>query len=128
PQGFVSEVFRESVMVLRIAPAPNGGLYIATGNEGQVFRVDPRAEETTTILDLDAEQVTALLPGAPGADSPDGLLLATANPAELRVMTSAVADEGTYTSPVMDATQISLWGMFDMLATIPEGTSITVET
>ncbi len=103
-QGFVSEVFRESVMILRIVEA-DGRLYVATGNEGQIYRIDPAAEETTMIVDLEPQQVPALLRGPNG-----GMLVGTANPAKLIRLDRQVAGRGTYTSPIMDATQISLWG------------------
>ncbi len=122
PQGFVSQVFRESVMILRIVEV-DGRLLIATGSEGQVFSVDPRAEETTTLVDLEAEQVPALLTGPDG-----GLILATANPAQLVSLSDAIADEGTFTGPIMDAQQVSLWGNMGIVAQVPEGTRLLVQT
>ena len=125
-QGFVTEVFRESSMILKIvrAPAPGGDrLLVATGNEGELYSVDPSAEETTTLADLEPEQVTSILVGPDG-----GLMLGTANPARLLTLADGVAARGTYTSPVLDATQISLWGTLDVTATVPEGTRVAVET
>ena len=121
PEGFVSEVFRESVMILKLVDS-DGQLLVATGNEGQIYRVDPDAGETTIIAELEPEQVPAMLP------TDDGVLLGTANPAELVRMTEDVAARGTYTSSVMDANQISLWGAMHVTAEIPDDTSLTVET
>jgi hypothetical protein len=121
-QGFVTEVFRESVMILRMIEE-DGRLLVATGNEGQIFRVDPSAEETVNLADLEAEQVPAM------ALSRDGrILLGTANPAELILLGQTYASRGTYTGPPMDAGQISLWGTLSVTVAIGEGTSVTVET
>lgn len=121
--GFVSEVFRESVMVLRIVRAGDGGLLVTTGNEGQVYRVDPAADETTILTDLQPEQVPA------AAVMEDGdILLGTANPAEVIRLSDRFAARGRYTSEVLDADQISLWGTMNLTADIPEDTSVLLET
>lgn len=121
-EGFVTEVFRESVMILDMIHLDDR-LLVATGNEGQLYSVRPGADETSMTVELDPEQITALLPG------PDGeVLLGTANPAYLLRLDRDHAGEGTYTSPVLDAEQISLWGMLRLTARIPEGTSLTLET
>ncbi len=125
PEGFVTEVFRESVMILKLIEAPNasGQLLVATGNEGQIYRVDPASEETIILADLDPEQVPAML-----ADRDGQVLLGTANPAMLYSMAAGYAREGTYTSPVLDARQISLWGKLYVTGTIPAATTIAVES
>ena len=125
PNGFVTEVFRESVMILKLLSDPSGRnqLLVATGSEGQLFRVDPAAEETTILADLEPQQVPAMAYNPAG-----GVLLGTANPAALVHLGAGFAGKGTYTSPVLDAQQISLWGKFNLNATIPAGTSVAVET
>lgn len=120
PDGFVTEVFRESAMILAIVPH-DGKLILATGNEGQVYQVDPALQETTVLADLDSAQITSATP----TDS--GLLLGGANPGALVRMSTDVADQGTYTSRVLDAGQISLFGMFKLTAEIPSGTAIAVQ-
>ena len=42
PEGFVTEVFREPVLVLAMVE-DHGTLLIATGNEGQIYQVNPAA-------------------------------------------------------------------------------------
>jgi hypothetical protein len=128
PYGFVTEVFRENVIVLKVIPdpdAPAGSrrLLVATGNQGQIFRVDPAGDETTIIAQLAPEQVSALALG------PDGrIVLGTSNPATLVRLDPGYAKTGTYTSKVLDAAQVSLWGMLHLTPTIPDGCSIAVET
>jgi len=121
PNGFVQEVFRESVMILRIVEL-EGDLLIATGNEGQVFRVDPETQETTVIADLDPKQ-------APAMRLVDGEVLAgTANPAVVVRIGDQYAEEGTYAHDPMDAGQPSLWGRLAVLAELPDDTTVTVST
>jgi len=122
PQGFVGEVFRESVMILKIT-LDGKKLVVATGNEGQIFRVDPFAQETTTLAELEPQQITTML-RTPNGD----LLLGTANPATLVQLDSGFAEEGTYLSPVLDAKQISLWGALHIVADVPKGTTVAIET
>lgn len=125
PDGFVTEIFRESVMILRLLEDPTGNdkLMVATGNEGQLFRVDPDAEETTILVDLDPQQVPAMV-----RDGQKHVLLGTANPATLMRLEAGFAQQGVYTSPVLDANQISLWGKINTTTTTPRGTSVTLQT
>lgn len=124
PNGFVREVFRESAMILAIAPLPDqsGKLLVTTGNEGQVFTIDPRLGESTLLTDLDSQQVTAAV------QTDAGLLLAGANPAALVLLDQGLAQTGSYTSQVLDAGQISMFGTFKLTADIPVGCSVIVET
>lgn len=133
PEGFVAEVFRETVMVLKLAFTSNGKqLLIATGNEGQIYRLNPATEETANLVDLESQQVMNMLivpPAARDANAGSGqVLFCTANPAQLVRMTDGVAAEGTFTSRSFDAEQISLFGMLNLVADLPEGTSVQVQT
>jgi hypothetical protein len=119
--GFVREVFRESVMILRIVEH-EGRLIIATGNEGQVYRVDPAAEETTVIADLDAQQIPAM------SVIDDKIIIGTANPAQVAALGGGYAPTGTFTSDPLDASQPSMWGQLQVLAHTPEGTTVSIET
>lgn len=120
PDGFVTEVFRESAMILAIVPNDDR-LIVATGNEGQVFSVDPKLRETTVLADLESSQVTCAV------STDEGLLLGAANPGALMRMDTAVAKQGGYTSKVLDAGQVSLFGTFKLTAGLPEGTTVSIE-
>ncbi len=121
-QGFVHELFRDSVMILKLVET-DGKLLAATGNEGQVFVIDPATNENAVLVDLACEQVPAMM-----LDRDGSTVLATANPAELHTLGDSYALKGTYTSAALDAAQISLWGILNLTADIPEGCSLTVET
>ncbi len=120
PDYFVKEVFRESVMILRIVEDADT-LLVATGNDGQIYRVDPRSEETAILVDIEPQQTPAMLVGT------DHILLGTANPAMLVRLDRGFAKSGTYTSDVLDAGHISQWGKLHLFARIAEGTGISVE-
>ena len=120
--GFVTEVFRESALILKLLD-DGDKLLVATGAEGQLYRIDIAAEETTIIADLEPEQIPALIKGTDGK-----ILVGTGSPAMLVRLDEGFAGTGSYTSPVLDATQISLWGKLMLTAAIPEGTSVSVQT
>lgn len=223
PTGPVQEVFRENVMILKLLE-DHGKLLVATGNEGLIYRVDPQAEETTVLGNIEPQQVpamafirgqVALPPPANAASQPatqpasgpatppaagtksaatqpvsattkpsakptasvgkdvreqrlgsdrkrsatgsatrspatqpgstpsltpaelasmaevagqEYILLGTANPASLVRMDRGFARRGTFTSTVLDASQISLWGKLGIVFDAPQGTSVTLET
>lgn len=120
--GFVTEVFRESALILKLLD-DGDKLLVATGSEGQLYRIDLAAEETTIIADLEPQQIPALVKGADGK-----ILVGTGSPAKLVRLDEGFAATGAYTSVALDATQISLWGKLILTAAIPEGTSVSVQT
>lgn len=122
PRGFVAEVFRESVIILKLAELPDGHLLVGTGSEGQLYRLDPAAGESAVLNDLEPEQLLAL------SISGDGVLVAGSNPASLLSLSDTPAESGTFTSQALDATHISLWGAFQLTAALAPGTSVSVET
>lgn len=123
-QGFVAEVFRESVMVLKLVELPDGRLLIGTGSEGQLYRLDPAAGETTVLNDLEPEQLLAIALGNNAT-----IVVGGANPAAILSLTDSPAESGTYTSAALDATHISLWGVFQVTAAFSApSASMTVET
>lgn len=120
--GFVTEVFREPVMILDMTEA-DGTIHVATGNEGRIYAINPMDERTTMIARLKAEQATCLLRLPRGE-----LILGTANPATLVKLSDGFAPKGTLTAKPLDAGQIVKWGRANWTATIPEGTRLTIAT
>jgi hypothetical protein len=124
PDGFVTEVFRQDVLILAMVEN-SGTLLLATGSdsEAQIIQLRPDADETLVLATVDAKQILSLLP------APDGkLYLGIANEGSLASMTPGYAGKGTYTSPVLDATQISRFGKMQLHGTLPPGSVLSVAT
>jgi hypothetical protein len=122
PDGFVTEIFRQQVLVLAMVEN-NGKLLIATGSDGQVFQVDPAADETVVLAKVDAKQVTCLLPTHDGQ-----VYVGMANVGSIATMSHGFATRGTYISNVLDATQISRFGKMQLHGSLPAGTSLMIST
>jgi hypothetical protein len=124
PDGFVTEIFRQDVLILSMVEN-NGTLLLATGNEteGQVIQVRPAADEMLVLAKVDAKQIMALLPSRDGK-----IYMGMANAGSLASMSSGFANKGTYTSPVLDATQISRFGKIQLHGTLPPGATLSVAT
>ena len=117
--GFVTEIFRQPVLVLAMVEH-NGTLLIATGSEGEIYQVNPAADETIVLAKADPKQVTCLLPASDG-----NIYMGMANVGSIATMSSGFATKGTYTSAVLDATQISRFGKMHLHGSFPPGTSLT---
>jgi len=122
PDGFVSEIFRESVLVLSMIEQ-DGTLLVGTGSEGRIYQIRPNAEEVVVLADLESEQVLCLLNGKDGRT-----YIGMANIGGVAAMSSGYAAEGTYISPVLDASQVARFGKIDLQGTLPEGTRLQVST
>jgi len=122
PDGFVTEIFRQPVLVLAMVEK-NGTLLIATGSEGQIYQVDPDAGETIALAKVDAKQVTCLLPARDGQ-----VYVGMANVGSIATMSDGFASRGTFLSPVLDATQISRFGKVRLHGSLPAGASLMVST
>lgn len=120
--GFVTEVFREPVMILGMAEV-GGTIYAATGNEGRIYAVTPDADRTTMLAKLEAVQATCLL-----RLTDNRLIIGTANAATLVEISDQYAPKGTITSKVLDAEQITNWGRIRWNASVPTGTKLTIAT
>jgi hypothetical protein len=122
PDGFVTELFREACIVLKIIP-DGDKLLVATGNEGRLYRIDPAAGENTVVARLEPSQLPAMI------RLPDNsVLLGTANPASLVRIDAGFAKTGVFTSAPLDAGHTSLWGKFNITLTLPPETAVLVET
>ena len=118
--GYVDDVFSEAAVFFCLAKQEKT-LLVGTGNNAQLFTVDPSAEQEAIVYeDEQASQITAI--AVAGQD----VYLGTANPARLIKLGSAVAAEGTYTSQLIDAGQPAKWGKLQIEADIPQGGMVYV--
>jgi len=118
--GFVIDVFSEAAVFFCLAEKDKK-LLVGTGNNAQLFTVDPASEQQAIIYeDEQASQITAV------EVRRDVVYLGTANPAKLIKLSSGFASEGTYTSDLIDAGQPAQWGKLQIEADIPQGCIIQV--
>jgi hypothetical protein len=122
PDGFVTEIFRQPVLVMSMLEK-DGVLLVGTGSEGLVYQVNPAAEETVVLAKVEPKQVLSMLASRDGR-----ILLGLANVGGIEAMSSGYASEGTFTSPVMDATQISRFGKIHLHGSLPAATTLTLAT
>ena len=102
---------------------PDGGLLVATGPDGKIFRLIGDPGEATLITSAAAQQVTTFLRLASGQR-----YYATANPGKVFAMRDGLADEGSYLSEVRDAETVATWGTIQWRATTPEDSQIRIQT
>ena len=118
--GYVTDVFSETAVFFCLAKQQKQ-LLVGTGNNGQLFTVDPASEQQAMIYeDEQAAQITAI--AADGAD----LYIGTANPAKLIKLSPAFASQGTYTSDLIDAGQPARWGKLQIEGDIPQGCKVSL--
>jgi hypothetical protein len=118
--GFVTDVFGEAAVFFCLAEK-DGKLLVGTGNNANLFSVDPAKEQQVVIYeDEQAAQITAI------AIFGQTVYLGTANPAKLLTLGSGFASEGTYTSDLIDAGQPATWGKLQLEANIPQGCKVLV--
>ncbi|MBC8106917.1 MAG: hypothetical protein H7Z14_10035 [Anaerolineae bacterium] len=122
PEGFVTEVFRQNVLVLSLVEQ-NGVLLVGTGSEGMVYQINPSAEETSVVAKVDPKEVLSLLASKSGQ-----IYMGMANNGQLSTLSAGHADKGTFTSPVLDAQQVSRFGKIRLHGTLPKETKLSVAT
>jgi len=123
--GFVTEVFRDQVNINSMI-VEKGQIYLGTGPDGYVFKVNPATEEVTLFAKTKAGYVNSVRTA-----SDSGLYLGTGNPGQLVRLGPALAKTGTFTSKVFEADQISRWGMIDITladSSLPDMKGLTVQT
>jgi len=122
PEGFVTEIFRDNAVIYSLL-WQDDALLAGTGGDGNIYQIKPASEETVVLAKVDAKQVMALLATANGK-----VILGLANSGGIGTMTSGYAADGDYTSPALDATQVSRFGKIQLHGRLPAGTSLKIST
>lgn len=86
-------------------------LWVATGLEGKLYRWAD--QQMILEKDVDERQIVSVLPGDPGP------VFATTNAAAVFRVTAGTERSGTYTSPALDAEQVSRFGTFSWRGDVP---------
>lgn len=116
--GYVKEEFRAAA-VLFCLTEQQGQLFVGTGNNAQLFSIEPATEQQAIVYeDEKASQITAAVVYG------DEVYCGTANPAKLIKLSKIFAAEGTYSSDLIDAGQPARWGKLQIEAEIPSGCKV----
>jgi hypothetical protein len=83
----------------------DGGLLIATGNKGKIYRLAGDPLQPTLVTRASAQQVTTVMRDRSGA-----MLYTTSNPGKVFRLAATRAERGTYESEVRDAQTVATWG------------------
>ncbi len=119
-QGYVNEIFSEPAVFLCLAQQ-DGKILVGSGNNAQLFMVDPEAERQAVLYeDEKAAQIASV------AVSDRDVYVGTANPARLVLLSSGYANQGVYESDLIDAGQPAKWGKLQIDADIPQGGKVLV--
>jgi len=123
PSGFVQKIFSKAVVILDMEYGGDGQLYLGTGNEAQLLRLDVNRQEAVVLHEAKPSvQVSALCVG-------DGTVYAgLANPGGLLAIQEKYVRKGYFESDVIDVKQITQWGKLHLDADIPDGSGIWVAT
>jgi hypothetical protein len=98
-------------------------LVVGTGRGGKLFSLAGDPAIATLLMQASAQQVTGFARDAKGT-----IYYATSNPGKIFRLSPQRAAEGTYTSTVRDAQQVSDWGTLSWRATIPAGARVDLFT
>jgi hypothetical protein len=116
--GFVTDIFNESAVFFCLA-AQGKELLVGTGNDAQLFSVEPNSEENAVVFeDRQVSQITAV------AVVGDNAYVGMANPARLIKLGKVFARQGVYTSDLVDAGQPAKWGKLQIEADVPHGCKV----
>lgn len=105
-----------------VLPLDEGGVLVATGHQGKIFRLDGEPVRATLLGRVPGRQAVQFTSVA------GRTLVATANIGALVRVERTPAERGTYTSDVRDAKAVSRWGTLAWRATAPAGTRVEVAT
>lgn len=122
PDGLVETIFRRPLIIMSMVRL-DGRLLLGTGDEGKIFTVTTGGDEVAMLADVEPSQVTALAAGPDGAAH-----FATANRGSVALLSAEPAEEGTFTSPAMDAGQVARWGTLHTVHEAPGRARVTVST
>lgn len=122
PDGYVNEVFSETAVFFCLAQQ-NDKLLLGTGNNGQLFSIDPATEqEMVSYQDKESPQITAVTAAG------DDIYLGSGNPAKLIKLLKKFAPQGAFISDLIDASQPAKWGKLHIEAEVPQNCKIAVST
>ena len=109
PSGTWESMWETSDLVYDVAATDDGGVLVATGPEGRLFKVE-RTREVLLLTGVDAKQITRFASG--GTPKVRRLsAFATATPGRVVSVGTGVQSPATYVSSVRDSKSVASWGL-----------------
>jgi sugar lactone lactonase YvrE len=109
PTGTWESIWETSDLVYDVAATDDGGVLVATGPEGRLFKVE-RTREVLLLTGVDAKQITRF--AGTGARNVRRLsAFATATPGRVVSVGTGVQSPATYVSSVRDSKSVAAWGL-----------------
>lgn len=105
PTGSWEEIWHTSDLVYDLAAQADGGVLVATGPEGRLYRITPELD-VALFSGVDARQITRFAGGGP-----DVTAFATANPGRVVTIGTGVQSPARYLSSVLDTKTVAQWGI-----------------
>lgn len=96
-------------------------LVFGTGNKGRIYTLD-REGKSSLVLQKESEQIYSL------ALYDSKIYVLANNPASLTLLYPEQRDKGEYLSRVYDTRTVSSWGKIEWRATVPQGSSLQLQT
>ncbi len=122
--GLVKKLFEvQNAFIFGLAVDENNDLYVGTGNGSRLYKITHNEDITTTLMDVQESQVLTLL-----AYRGDGIYVGTGNNGSVLRISKYYTSEGTYLSPIHDASFISKWGRITWMSKLPHSTKLTFAT
>jgi len=106
-----------------VALDEQGGILVATGGKGKIYRVTGEPTESTLLTRAPAQQVTSFI-----SNGSRGLLITTANPGKILRLSAEASTNGSYESDVRDAEAVATWGAISWRGAVPQGTDLRLFT
>jgi hypothetical protein len=103
--GTWEEVWTTADMVYDLSAQADGGVLMATGPEGRLYKITPDLD-VFLFTGVDARQITRFASGAPDASA-----FATANPGRVIALGPGVQSPARYVSSVLDTKSVATWGI-----------------
>jgi sugar lactone lactonase YvrE len=110
PSGTWESMWETTDLVYDVAATDDGGVLVATGPEGRLFKVE-RTREVLLLTGVDAKQITRFVTSG-AAKAPRRLTaFATATPGRVVSVGAGVQSPATYISSVRDSKSVATWGL-----------------
>jgi hypothetical protein len=105
PSGTWEEIWTTPDLVYDLAAQPDGGVLLATGPEGRLYKISPDLD-VFLFTGVDARQITRF-----ATNGTDVSAFATANPGRVVAIGAGVQSPARYLSSVLDTKSVATWGI-----------------